>query len=77
MSPGAGHRAVVLAQGLVQLHAAPLPLGEVCLSNVAHRAHLGPAHLRGHTRTHRTQTQPRVTVLLTCVTGPVWAEGGL
>lgn len=47
--PRPGDRPVVLAQGLVQLHATPLPLGKVGLPDVPYDSHLGAADLNTET----------------------------
>lgn len=55
--PGARHCPIVLPKGLVQLHAAPLALGKVCLPHVPHHASLRPANLLAHRQTQVQRMQ--------------------
>ena len=56
--PGSGHRPVVLPQRFVQLHTAPVPLGEVRLTQEPHHPRLGAPHLGYHTKEiHKTWTK--------------------
>lgn len=55
--PGACHRPVILPKGLVQLHATPLALGEVCLPHVPHHTSLCPANLLAQRETQVQKMQ--------------------